>query len=260
MRIRACGVRGSTPVFGERFARVGGHTSCLAVSVGDELPSLVLDAGTGLQDLALEFDGAPFDGVLLLTHLHWDHVQGIPFFPPADREDARVVCLQPAQGDPVAVMARAMSPPHFPIGPLDLSGSWSYIGLEAGTHDFGKFSVTARDVEHKGGRTFGYRITSNGASFAYVPDALDDNDDALADLVRGVDVFIRGTPFVTAERERADLYGHGTVEHAVDVAQRAGIDRLVLTHHSPVRADDDVEAIARKAGATALVEGMVLDV
>jgi len=260
VRVRFCGVRGSTPVSGARFARVGGHTSCIAVSVSDELPALVLDAGTGLQDLALEFDGAPFDGVILLTHLHWDHVQGIPFFPPADRDDARVVCVQPAQGDPVEVMSRAMSPPHFPIGPLGLRGSWTHAGLEAGTHDFGKFSVLARDVQHKGGRTFGYRVTSNGASFAYVPDALDANDDAILELASDVDVLLRGTPFVAAERERADLYGHGTVEHAVEIARRARAGKLVLTHHSPFRTDDDVEAIARRADAIAAVEGMILEI
>jgi phosphoribosyl 1,2-cyclic phosphodiesterase len=257
VRIRACGVRGSTPVFGEQFARVGGHTSCLAVAAGDELPSLILDAGTGLQDLAPEFDGAPFDGVILLTHLHWDHVQGIPFFVPADNDDARVLCVQPAQGDPIAVMARAMSPPHFPIGPLGLRGSWSHAGLEPGTHDFGKFCVTAHDVEHKGGRTFGYRVSYNGASFAYVPDALDDNDDPILELAAGVDILFRGTPFVFAERERADLFGHGTVEHAVEVARTAGARQLVLTHHSPFRTDDEVEAIAASAGATACKEGMV---
>ncbi len=260
MRIRACGVRGSTPVFGKRFARVGGHTSCLAVSVGDELPSLVLDAGTGLQDLALEFGIAPFEGVILLTHLHWDHVQGLPFFPPADQDDARVVCAQPAQGDPVAVMARAMSPPHFPIGPLGLRGSWTHVGLEAGPHEFGKFSVITRDVEHKGGRTFGYRVSCDGASFAYVPDALDANDEAIVELASDVDLLLRGTPFVTAERERAELFGHGTVEHAVEIAERARVGRLVLTHHSPFRSDDDVEAIAKRAGVTAAVEGMVFEI
>jgi phosphoribosyl 1,2-cyclic phosphodiesterase len=220
----------------------------------------VLDAGTGLQDLAFEFDGAPFDGVIVLTHLHWDHVQGIPFFPPADHDDARVLCVQPAQGDPVAVMSRAMSPPHFPIGPLGLRGSWAHGALEAGTHELGKFTVTARDVEHKGGRTFGYRVSCDGASFAYVPDALDDNDDAILELAKDVDLLFRGTPFVTAERERAELFGHGTVEHAVEMARRAGVKQLVLTHHSPFRTDDDVEAIAKQAGAIACKEGMVFEI
>jgi len=259
VRIRLCGVRGSTPVFGERFTRVGGHTSCLAISVDDELPTLILDGGTGLQDLAQEFHGAPFDGTILLTHLHWDHVQGIPFFPPADRGDAHVLCAQPAQGDPVAVLARAMSPPHFPIGPDGLGGSWTHVALDAGAHQLGKFSVVARDVHHKGGRTFGYRVTSDGASFAYIPDALDANDDAILELAGGVDILLRGTPFVAAEQARADLFGHGTVEHAVETAARAGVRTLFLTHHSPFRTDDDVEAIARHAGAVAAEEGMVLD-
>jgi phosphoribosyl 1,2-cyclic phosphodiesterase len=197
--------------------------------------------------------------VILLTHLHWDHVQGIPFFPPADHDDARVVCAQPAQGDPVAVLARAMSPPHFPIDPMGLRGSWSHVALEAGAHDFGKFSVMARDVEHKGGRTFGYRVACDGASFVYVPDALDANDDAILELAADADLLLRGAPFIAAEHERAELFGHGTVEHAVEIAKQARVRRLVLTHHSPFRADDDVEAIAKRVGATPAVEGMVIE-
>ena len=103
MKVTFHGVRGSTPVAGPEFARVGGHTSCLAFSHGDELPTLVLDAGTGLQTLIPTFAGRPFRGTILLTHLHWDHVQGLPFAPPLDRDDARVVLAQPAQGDPAAV-------------------------------------------------------------------------------------------------------------------------------------------------------------
>ncbi len=153
-----------------------------------------------------------------------------------------------------------MSPPHFPIGPMGLRGSWTHAALEAGTHEFGKFSVLALDVQHKGGRTFGYRVTCDGASFAYVPDALDANDDAIVELAADVDVLFRGTPFVAAEQERADLFGHGTVEHAVEIAKRAGVGRLVLTHHSPFRTDDEVEAIAERDGVTAATEGMVIEI
>ena len=260
MKIRAYGVRGSTPVFGPSFTRVGGHTSCLAVSVDNELPTLVLDAGTGLQSLAEPFiaAGAPFVGTILCTHLHWDHVQGLPFFPPADRDDADVTFVQPAQGDPVDVMARAMSPPHFPIGPMGLRGTWKYVALDAGEHEFPPFHVRAVDVEHKGGRAFGYRVSHGDASFAYVPDALDDNDEAILALATDVDCLIRGTPFVAAEHERAALFGHGTVEHAVEIARRARARQLVLTHHGPMRDDDAVEKIAASVGATALVEGMTL--
>jgi phosphoribosyl 1,2-cyclic phosphodiesterase len=260
VKVRFLGVRGSTPVAGPQYERVGGHTSCVAVTVGDELPALVLDAGTGLQELVPIFGDRPFQGVILGTHLHWDHVQGLPFFPQADREDAQVTFVQPAQGDPVGTLARAMSPPHFPIGPDGLRGDWQHVGLDAGEHKFGPFIVYAHDVVHKGGRTFGYRVTHDGASFAYVPDALDANDDAILELANGVDVFIRGAPFVASEQERADLFGHGTVEHTIEIAQRANVGRLVITHHSPFRNDDGVDAIADRFDAVAAREGMEIQI
>jgi phosphoribosyl 1,2-cyclic phosphodiesterase len=259
VRVRFLGVRGSTPVAGAEFTRTGGHTSCIAISHGDELPTLVVDAGTGLQSLAREFGSAAFRGTILLTHLHWDHVQGLPFFPPADRDDAEVTLVQPAQGDPLATLARAMSPPHFPITPEGLRGRWKHVGVEPGEHEFEHFQVRVSEVHHKGGRTYGFRIAGAGVALTYVPDALDDNDDAIVELARDSDLFVRGAPFVRAESERANLFGHGTVEHAVDVARRAGTRRLVLTHHAPTRTDVDVETIARRAGVEAARDGMVID-
>jgi phosphoribosyl 1,2-cyclic phosphodiesterase len=258
LKITFYGVRGSTPCAGTEFDRIGGHTSCVAVSVDDELPVLVLDAGTGLQSLTRRFGSQPFDGTILLTHLHWDHVQGLPFFPPADRDDARVTLCQPAQGDPAEVLRRSMSPPHFPIGPEGLSGEWHHVALEAGEHKVGPFVVTARDVVHKGGRAFGYRVEHDGHAFAYVPDALDDNDEAIRALAADVDVLVRGTPFVASEHERAELFGHGTVEHAVELAQRIGVGRLVVTHHGPMRTDDAVDELIARPGLTIAREGDTL--
>ncbi len=260
MKITFYGVRGSTPCAGTEFDRIGGHTSCIAVTLDDELPALLLDAGTGLQSLASRFGSAPFDGTILLTHLHWDHVQGLPFFPAADRDDARVTLCQPAQGDPVEVLRRAMSPPHFPIGPEGLRGEWHHVALEAGEHKFGPFVVTARDVDHKGGRAFGYRIDHDGRAFAYVPDALDDNDDAIRALAAGADMLVRGAPFVTSERERAELFGHGTVEHAVELAHDIGVERLVVTHHGPMRTDDAVDDVIARPGLTIAREGATLEI
>lgn len=261
MQLRFCGVRGSTPVAGQQYARVGGHTSCVAVSVGEELPALVLDAGTGLQELRAVLGDAAFAGTILLTHLHWDHMQGLPFCPNLDRDDARVTVGIPAQGDPLAVLRGTMTPPYFPIGPDELHGTWSFLGVEAQTpYQFGPFTVTAHDVEHKGGRAFGYRVEANGKSFAYVPDALDDNDDAILALADGVDVLVRGAPFCKNESERAELFGHGTIEHAVEIARRANAGRLVITHHSPYRTDDEVARLASANDVTAATDGLNLDV
>ena len=122
MKVHLCGVRGSTPVSGPEFDRYGGHTSCVVVCRDRERPRLILDAGTGLARAIPLFDGGPMLGTILLGHLHWDHTQGLPFFPPGDRPDARVRLVAPAQGDIEAVLGRMMSPPHFPILPGQLRG------------------------------------------------------------------------------------------------------------------------------------------
>jgi phosphoribosyl 1,2-cyclic phosphodiesterase len=263
VRVTFHGVRGSTPQSGAGYERTGGHTSNIAISAGDgdgasgELPTLLLDAGTGLLSLTRTFAGAPFCGTILLTHLHWDHLQGLPFFPPGDRDDARVTVMQPAQGDPIAVLSRAMSPPHFPIGPNGLRGTWAHLPLEPGEHEIEGFSVTAAEIPHKGGRTYGYRVAAlhGGGTFAYMPDHCPTSigpgpdglgarhENAMA-LAWGVDVLVHGAPFVVAEIERATLFGHSTAEYAVGLANDAGVGRLILTHHAPFRDDDAVEAIA----------------
>ena len=132
MRIHLCGVRGSTPAPGAEFVRYGGHTSCVAIAIDDDgadgapgaaAPRLILDAGTGLRRVTGLLGGAPFTGTIILTHLHWDHVHGLPFFAAGDRHDARVALLLPEQGGNAGaeeVLARGMSPPHFPITPAGL--------------------------------------------------------------------------------------------------------------------------------------------
>jgi ribonuclease BN (tRNA processing enzyme) len=250
MRVLLCGVRGSMPASGIDFHRVGGHTSCLAIEApGDRM--LVLDAGTGFTRLATELGGRALRGSILLTHLHWDHWQGLPFLPNADRDDAEVSLLLPRQGDASAleVLARSMSPPHFPIGPTGLRGSWSVGSLDDGTHLIEGFEVTAADVAHKGGRTFGYRVSNGQATMAYLPDHAPNiagavELEAAEGLVEGVDVLFHGGQFLASERERADAYGHATVDDAVGLAARAGVGRLVLIHHAPTRTDQEVDAMA----------------
>ncbi len=137
----------------------------------------------------------------------------------------------------------------------------AHVALEPGTHQFGAFEVLARDVVHKGGRTFGYRVRVGESTFAYVPDALDAldaNDDAILELAADADVLIRGAPFVSDESERAAAFGHGTAEVAAAIARRARVRQLVLTHHAPTRTDTAVHDIAVRVGATAATEAMTL--
>jgi ribonuclease BN (tRNA processing enzyme) len=270
LRVQFFGVRGSSAAAGREFMAVGGNTSCVAVLRADEqVPALVLDAGTGLQPLSAALDHQPFVGTVLLTHLHWDHLQGLPFFRAGDQPDARVHLVMPAQGNPVEVLRRAMSPPHFPIGPDELLGDWSFDGIEPGRSTREGFDVRAAEVCHKGGRTYGYRVEADGRSFAYLPDHCiggeGEGGDAAHALCEGVDALIHDAQFVASERALARDYGHSTVDEAVELARSCGAGRLVLFHHGPARTDSQVEAIvASLADApvpiTLAVEGLTLEV
>jgi phosphoribosyl 1,2-cyclic phosphodiesterase len=269
MKTWLLGVRGSTPAPGADFVRYGGHTSCVAVAAGDsDVPTLALDAGTGLRALTRLLPGPAFRGAVLLSHLHWDHVQGIPFFIAGDQDDSVVDVYLPAQDGLSArdLLAKMMSPPAFPITPEGLRGAWSFTALEPGRVQVGEFDVSAVEIAHKGGRTFGYRISDSTGSLAYLPDHCP-NEGCSAELramLRGVDVLLHDAQFVEAERRVADLFGHATVDDAIRLAVEAEVGELVLFHHGPARTDDQLDALAREIdtplAVTLAVEGMVLTV
>lgn len=254
MRLALLGVRGSTPSPGSEFVRYGGHTSCVAVSMDGGLPRLVIDAGTGIRALPGLLGGRPFEGTLLLSHLHWDHTQGLPFCAACDRPDARVDVRVPAAGsDARLVLERAMSPPHFPIGPEQLRGRWSFSGLESGAHAIEGFDVLARDIPHKGGRTFGLRITDGTATVAYMsdhgpiglgpgPEGFGEYHAAALELAADADVLIHDAQCTAAELDERGGLGHSAAEYAVGLAHRAGANRVLLFHHDPTRTDPEIDA------------------
>jgi phosphoribosyl 1,2-cyclic phosphodiesterase len=276
LRLWVLGVRGSTPAPGPEFVRYGGNTSCIGIGHAGGPPTLLLDAGTGIRRLTKLLDGAPFRGALLLGHLHWDHTQGLPFSPALDAPGAAVDLHLPAQGDPVAVLSRAMSPPHFPILPTDLRGDWTFTSLEAGEHVIAGFDVLALDIPHKGGRTFGYRITSptSGASVAYLsdhwpisvgpgPDGLGEYHPTVLELCAGVDLILHDSQYTAEELPSRKDFGHSAVEYTVGLGERCGAD-VLLFHHDPSRTDDALDALVAPyanhvpdGGAAA--EGQVID-
>lgn len=268
MRVSFLGVRGSTPAPGADFVRFGGNTPCVALSHdGAADPSLVLDAGTGLRKLGDDLVAPAFRGTIVLSHLHWDHVQGVPFFAKGDRPDAAVDLLLPAQLGLSGrdLFALAMSPPGFPIGPEGLQGDWSFREIDAGPHRVGRFGLVACEVDHKGGRTFGYRVDDGSGSLAYVPDHdASVRPGAAAGWVEGVDVLIHDAQFLDAEAGTARAYGHSTVEEALRLAEQAGVGRLVLFHHAPARTDVELDLIEESVRAREDVvvarEGMVLQI
>ena len=250
MRVDFLGVRGSVCAPGPDFVRYGGNTSCLVVRPDvDAAPTLLLDAGTGIRSVTAMLAGAPFRGTVLVSHVHWDHVQGLPFFSAGDRAGASVRIVVPAQGGHSGrdLIAQTMSPPAFPITPEGLIGAWTFDAVQPGELVVEGFRVRAFEVAHKGGRTFGYTVRSGSGSVGYVPDhapELGVSDDALAAL-DGVVVLVHDAQFLEHERPRAVDYGHATVDDAIRLAERVGAGQVVLFHHGPHRTDAALDEIGR---------------
>ena len=262
MRIRLCGVRGSTPAPGADFLRYGGHTSCVAVAHDDAAsPTLILDAGTGVRAVTQLLGGQAFTGTILLTHLHWDHVQGLPFFTAGDREDAHVTLLLPEQEDGSSaetVLARAMSPPHFPMEPSQLRGSWTFATIAPGEWRGEGFTVLAREIPHKGGRTFGYRVSDGRSTFTYMPDhcpttfgpgpdGCGEYHPAAMELASGADILVHDAQLLTPEELATEgRFGHAVADYAVELRRHAGAHEVVLFHHRPDRNDEALNDLARR--------------
>lgn len=260
MRVHLLGVRGSTPAPGVEYLAYGGDTSSVALSNADDAPQLILDAGTGIRRCTELLRGAPFVGDVLLTHLHWDHVHGLPFFAGANRADARTTVRLPVVRDgdsALETLARGFSPPHFPVRPDELSGQWTFASLEPGTFELGDYRVTAREIPHKGGRTYGYRIEDATSSVAYLPDhrpnlhgpgpdGIGEYHEAALELANGVDLLIHDAQLVAEEVATESDYGHAAAEYAVALAHRAGAARVILFHHKPDRTDEQLDALATR--------------
>jgi ribonuclease BN (tRNA processing enzyme) len=273
VRVHFLGVRGSTPAPGQAFVRYGGHTSCLALSQSEETaPTLVLDAGTGVRSCSLLCEGA-FTGTIMLSHLHWDHLHGLPFFNAADRDDARVRVLvpDPLDGDDALdVLARGMSPPHFPVRPDELRGDWRFELHGTGEREAEGFSVTTREIPHKGGRTYGFRVSDDHSVLAYMPDhcpsvlglgpdGWGEYHAAALELADGADVLVHDAQLVAEELPREADFGHSAAEYAAELGRRSGAHRVVLFHHKPNRTDDALDDIARRfAGQSVTVASQSL--
>ena len=208
--------------------------------------------------------GQPFDGTILLTHLHWDHVHGLPFFTGGDREGSRVSLLLPEQEDGASAeqaLAKGMSPPHFPIGPSELRGAWTFGTVAPGQLKAEGFTIEARAIPHKGGATLGYRVSDGSSVIAYLPDhcptALGPGPEgwgeyhaAALELASDADVLLHDAFLLADEVPAEASFGHAAVDYAIGLGRRAGARRVVLTHHKPGRTDAALDELASRVAGS----------
>jgi phosphoribosyl 1,2-cyclic phosphodiesterase len=247
------GVRGSCPCPSEANRRYGGNTACVGLTEAGERP-IVFDLGTGLRAFGdtQPHDGT-FSGTALLTHIHWDHVQGLPFFPPADRVGARFDIFGPQQDSESLseLFDGFMRPPYFPVTCSDLRGDIRFHEVLKDDITVGNAKVLVRPVPHCGA-TVGYRVTLGKSIVTYISDhqaplTLDSVSDTVLELAEGADVLIHDAQYTRSEFEQKAHWGHCTFDYAVTVARAAGAKTLVLFHHDPSHGDDDLDDLLAEA-------------
>ncbi len=248
------GVRGSTPSACGANERYGGNTSCVSLQREDAEP-ILFDMGTGLAVFGRSWPrGVPFVGHALVSHLHWDHIQGLPFFEPILRAGSRLDVHGPVI-DGVRIgdaFDRFMRRPYFPVTISDLAGTIAFHDVDEGVFALGDARVAAAVVPHTG-RRFGYRVEAAGVAVAYVSDhqqpGVDDHSVApgVVELCRDVDLLIHDAQYDTDQFRAKTDWGHCTPEYAVDVALAAGARRLALFHHDPGHDDARLETLLEGA-------------
>ena len=260
------GVRGSTPCHGEDVARYGGNTSCVAVDIPGH-PPIMFDLGTGARYFGqTRPDDVPFEGICLLSHLHWDHIQGLPFFTPVLRPGGRLHLHTPEQEDGSSVeelVNRMLCPPLFPVQIDDLPGDLSFS--EHGDDDFevGEARVMSRLIPHLG-NTLGFRLSWGGISVAYLSDhqqpGIDvyEATDNARELCQGADLLIHDAQYTRPEFEQKFYWGHCTTEYAVWLALECGVRTLALYHHDPLHDDDQIDRLVAEANSRAGCELTVI--
>ncbi|GEN12273.1 MBL fold metallo-hydrolase [Myxococcus fulvus] len=255
MDIRFYGVRGSIAVSG---SRIGGNTAC--VEVTSQGHRLILDAGTGLRALgeSMMREPIPHDVTMFFSHLHWDHVQGFPFFTPAYLPTSRLTMYGPGANGAQALqseLAAQMQPPHFPVPLSTMRSKMDFLSaLHARTVEVGPFKVTPIDVPHPQG-CLAYRVEADGHSFIYATDVelrMEDLSPEVARLFEGADVLCLDAQYTPDEYDGKKGipkkgWGHSTMMDAAGVAKTVGARRLCLFHHDPAHSDEVLEDMAEQA-------------
>lgn len=276
-RVQFWGTRGSIPSPGSQTVRYGGNTPCVEVRTKDGW-LIILDAGTGIRELGRSLiqraNGAPIEGDIFLTHAHWDHIQGLPFFGPIFQRGNHFTIWgsKSLETSIDRVVRDQMSPVVFPVTFEQLDAAIDFRELLEERCQGNGYEVSAMRVRHPGG-ALGYRFTERNAkrrALVYISDnelsataEYDSPESWRSDLVtfvKGARVLIHDTMYTIEEYDHHRGWGHSTYRDAVELALEAEVETLVLFHHKPERQDDEVDRRAEECRALAASKGSMLKV
>lgn len=254
MNVRFWGVRGSTPTPQKENLRYGGNTSCVEVRIGGEL--FVFDCGTGFRVLGKELlrkaGRSPVHGRIFLSHYHWDHIQGIPFFTPLYNPDNHFEfhSSRMLQSDVQRALEDQMMNPYFPVEMKVMRAKRRFHHVDDGAKNYGAVRISTKQLNHPQG-CIGYRVEYKGKILVYATDNEPGDptgDQNVRALAQDADLFIYDSQYTPHEYQNGkQSWGHSTWEEAVNIAREARVKKLVLFHHDPEHDDKDIDAIQRNA-------------
>lgn len=264
MLVRCWGSRGSIAVSGEQYLKYGGDTTCIEV-VSDSGELIIIDAGTGIRPLGnrLVAEDRHRKVNLLLTHAHWDHLSGFPFFKPIYRKDSEIKVYgpQPTQDSLKSILSKTMSSPYFPIELEDINATITFLGMGMNDYSIGKVRISTIPLSHPN-QGVGYRLDENGSSFVF----LTDNElthrhpmglgyEEYVKFAKGADLLFHDSEFKQKEYENTEGWGHSMYLDSLGMALDAGVKCLGLFHHNQERTDEEIEAIERECRKIAADRG-----
>lgn len=272
------GVRGSIPTPGPTTVRYGGNTSCSELRHNDKI--FILDAGSGLRVLGNELlkTGSPIKASIFISHMHWDHIQGIPFFTPAffPNNEFTFYGSEATEKDLFTIIADQMDPTYFPIEMKEMGSNMNFKPLYEGKYEIDGIQIETIYVNHPG-NALGYKFNLNDKVLVYISDNEpfpktkpdeqsdqvllgEDSNQKLINFINNVDVLVHDAQYTQDEYEKKMTWGHSPVEYTVDIALNASVKKLILFHHDPMHDDDMIDRMLKHAQEYAMKNGSQIEI